>query len=298
MSKKTKADPTGQAGNRKRSARRLSSRLVIAEREVRALFKNIPRKRKTTKVVVNQTEAFYEYDLTPEQQEELAKLIEFINNAQLLETQTDVLQPNWFWNKDAEQPYRTGTLEETRDFTQLVSAAVLAGVVTLAIPLESVGSQQILFSEPYRQGLKQAQVHSFNSIKNLSKRVSAQVMQVITAGVESGKSPTEISKEITTRYRVARSSAKRIAETEVNKAYNDAKLNTTEALGEQTGLESGVVHISALLPTTRAEHAARHGNAYSVRNQMQWWNTGSNRINCKCTTRSVLINRKGEVIDV
>jgi hypothetical protein len=85
-------------------------------------------------------------------------------------------------------------------------------------------------------------------------------------------------------------------ETEINKAYNDAKLDATRLLSDRTGLRAAVIHISALTPTTRATHADRHGNAYTVGDQQQWWSEGSNRINCKCSTQSVLIDSKGNVM--
>ena len=67
-------------------------------------------------------------------------------------------------------------------------------------------------------------------------------------------------------------------------------------MAERTGLRAGVIHISALATTTRPSHAARHGNAYTTADQNQWWDTGANRINCKCTTISILIDRNGKVI--
>ena len=93
------------------------------------------------------------------------------------------------------------------------------------------------------------------------------------------------------------SAPSRIADTEINKAYNDTRLNAVELAAERTGLRAGVLHISALLPTTRDNHAARHGLVYTPQEQMQWWNTGSNRINCKCSTESVLVDNEGRVVD-
>ena len=117
-------------------------------------------------------------------------------------------------------------------------------------------------------------------------------------GISRHATSTQISKEIQERLDGSRSSAERTANTEVNKAYNDARLNATEVAARQTGLRAGVLHLSALIPTTREGHAARHGNAYTVAQQRQWWDSGSNRIRCHCSTRSVLIDSAGNVIDV
>jgi len=293
MSRKTSQDPTGQARNRNRSTRRLSARLTRAEREVKALFRAVPRTRRTQTRIVNAVTAIYDYDYD---QVEFGRSVEFILNDELLETQTDVMPFDWYWKDDIELPYRQGTVEEVRDFNVLVTGAVAAGVLINGLPPQTVPIEQVLLSEPYRTALNNAQVSNFSTIETLSDRTAAQVLQRINAGIQAGDTPTLIANEISERFDVARSSAKRIAETEINKAYNDAKLDATRLLGERTGLRAAVIHISALSPTTRQTHADRHGNAYTVADQLQWWNTSPNRINCKCTTRSVLIDRQGNVV--
>lgn len=296
MSKKTKADPTGQARNRNRGTKRLTTRLTKAERQVKALFRDIPRtSRRQTRIVNAEQTTIYDYEYN---QAEFERLVQIIINEQLLETQADVMPFLWFWKPDVELPYRQGTTEEIRDFNQLVIAAAAAGVLVAGLPPEPVTIEQVLLSEPYRAAVNNVQVGNFSTIKGLSEKTTSQVMQRINAGIQAGDTPTDIASDITERFGVAKSDAKRISETEVNKAYNDAKLNATELIGERTGLRAAVIHISALSPTTRQTHADRHGNAYTVADQLKWWNTSPNRFNCKCTTRSVLIDRSGKVIDV
>lgn len=296
MGRKTKADPTGQARNRQRSTRRLQSRVSVAQREVKALFRSIPKSSiKKTRIQNAQQTVVYDYEIDIA---ELERTVEMIINAQLLETQTDVMPFDWYWKEDVERPYREATAEEVRDFNVLIAQAVVAGAtLPLLVSPDGMPVEQVLLSQHYRQALNAAQTDNFRVIRNLSRRTSAQVMKVISDGIQAGDTPTSISNQITERFDVAKSSAKRIAETEVNKAYNDAQLNAADALETETGLRSAVMHISALLPTTRATHAARHGNVYTVADQLQWWNSGTNRINCKCTTRTVLIDRSGKVVD-
>jgi SPP1 gp7 family putative phage head morphogenesis protein len=294
MPKKTKSDPTGQAVNRNKSTRRLSVRLTRAEREVKALFRAVPRTRRTQTRIVNAEQiAVYDYDFD---QAEFGRSVEFILNDELLETQTDVMPFGWYWKDDVELPYRQGTVEEVRDFNVLVTGAVAAGVLINGLPPQAVPVEQVLLSEPYRAALNNAQVSNFTTIKGLSERTTAQVLQRINAGIQAGDTPTLIANEISERFDVAKSSAKRIAETEINQAYTNAKLDATDILREQTGLRAGVIHISALSPTTRQTHADRHGNAYTTADQRQWWAITPNRINCKCNIRSVLIDRQGNVV--
>lgn len=298
MPKKTKQDPTGQASNRNRSTRHLVTRLNKAQRDIKALFRRIPRTSSTQVKIVNQdTLTVYDYDFNAQAQQQFDAMTGFILSGELLETQTSLMPFDWYWRNDVELPFRQGTLEEARDFNQVVAGAIIAGLLVDGLPPQPISIEQVLLSEPYRQALATVQVKNFTSMKALSERTAAQVVQTVNAGIASGLSPAAISKQITERFDVAKSSAKRIARTEINQAYNDAKIAASKLFENTTGLKTALLHISALAPTTRAQHAARHGNVYSQEQQLQWWNSGSNRINCLCTTRTVLIDKSGKVID-
>jgi hypothetical protein len=295
--KKTKQDPTGQAQNRARGDRTLRRRLVRAEREVRALFREVPRSARRQTKIRNEQTTVYDYTLSAEGLASLARSTEFIINDELLQTQTGIMPFDWYWKENIELPYRQGALEETRDFNQAVVAATAAGLLVGGMPPQPVAAEQVLLSDTYRAGLSRAQVTNFGTIKTLAERTASQVIQTVTSGIEAGVSPRTIAQNIAGRFDVAATSATRDSVTEVNKAYNDAKLDTVEVLGQRTGLRPAVIHISALITTTRPHHAARHGNAYTAADQREWWNTGANRINCHCTARSVLIDRAGNVMD-
>lgn len=298
MGKKTKADPTGQAVNRRKATLQLQRRFTSAEREVKRLFRAIPRKRRREAVLPNADSlTVYDYQSTATELEVLERQIRATIDEEVPETQADVMPPNWWWQSVIELPYRQGTAEEVVEFNALIAAAAVAlGARGLRPQPLEIG--QVLQSSEYRDALEKVYVQNFGSIKGLSDRTADQVVGVINRGMSAGKTPTEIAKEITERFDVSRSSAQRLADTEVNKAYNDGRLDATDIAAKQTGLRAGVLHVSALLPTTRQGHADRHGNAYTVAHQRQWWDTGANRINCHCTTRTVLIDRKGDVIDV
>ena len=296
MPKKTKADPTGQAVNRNKATRQLVNRLTHAEREVKALFRAVPRTtRRQTKVVNAEQETVYSYDFD---YEEFAALSAFAINQSLLETQTNRMPFDWYYRPTIELPYRQGTVEEVRDFNALVASAITAGVLVAGLPPETVAAEQVLISTGYRLSVSKVQAVNFSVVKGLSEKTATQVLGRVNDGIEAGESPTAIAEDITKRFDVAKSDAKRIAHTEVNKAYNDAKLKATDMLAQRTGLRAGVIHISALTPTTRTTHADRHGNAYTTSDQTGWWNEGANRINCKCSTRTILIDRSGNVVDV
>lgn len=294
----TKSDPTGQARNRRSATVKLRNRLTIAQRQVKALFRAIPRKRRSEAVLTNSAIPVYDYQITAAELELLEQRLRGIVSEQLLETQLTRMPPNWWWMDVIEQPYRQGTAAEVVEFNQQVTKELVriraeGGLVTQRLEIGAV-----LNSSEYLEALDKVYVRNWQGIKTLSERTSSQVVQQINAGIAAKRTPTEISKSITERFDVARSSAKRTANTEVNRAYNDARLDATETAAKLTGLRAGVLHLSALIPTTRDGHAARHGNAYTVAQQRQWWDDGTNRIECHCSTRSVLIDSKGKVIDV
>ncbi len=295
-SKKQQTDPTGQAANRNRATKHLDNRLLRSKRKVMRIFNAIPRTR-STQVVLNQERAvIYDYEQTAEQNQDMQNEIRAAVDIELLETQGDTMPFMWYWKDDVELPYRQGTAEAIVEFNQLVAGAIIAGVLINGMPPQKIPVNLVLASNPYLQALNEVYVSNFAVIRTLGTRTAEQVIQEINIGIQAGESPKIIAEKISQRYDVAMSNAKRIAHTEVNKAYNDAKLNAVTLASEQTNLRAGVLHISALIPTTRPHHAARHGNAYTPEQQLQWWNSGANRINCKCTVRSVLIDNSGDVV--
>ncbi len=263
-----------------------------------ALFRAVPRTRRRETILTNEQRTFYEYDLTPEQLAELERQIQAAIDAQVLETTGERMPDDWWWQDRIEPPYRRGTGDEIVDFNQAVAAALAAGFVVESFRTQPIDFALVLQSQEYQEALQNIYVRNFASLKGLSDRTAARVKQVINAGMVAGLTPTDIVDNIVDRFDVSRSDAKRTADTAVNAAYNDARLDATTAAARVSGLRTAVIHISALLPTSRDTHVNRHGNAYTVSQQRQWWDSGSNRINCHCTTRTVLIDRRGRLFDI
>lgn len=300
MAKKTKSDPTGQRVNRNRLTRKLTVRLEKARREVIALFRNVPwTRRQVTKIVNQDVQVVYNYDMTPEQVEIFNAEIRRIISMLLLDTQSDTMPMNWWYKPEIELSVRQGMLEELIEFNRLIVLAAAEGITGVGgMAPQRIAPETVLSSQRYLSSLRNVYIENFQVVKNLSNTTSGQVIQTVNSGMQAGLTPTNIAKGINGRFDVSKSSAKRIAETEVNKAYNDAKLRATDTAGEITGLRTAVRHVSALLPKrTRATHAARHFKVYTTEQETAWWNTGSNRINCKCTVRTVLVDKEGDVIE-
>lgn len=300
MAKPSKADPTGQRINRATTSRRLETRLEKARREVISLFGAIPRsRRQVTTPTVSADGVAYDYDQTPEQIEILNNKIRKILDDALIETDGDTMPMRWWYQAELELPVRQGTIEEINNFNRLIALAIAAGLVGAGgIDPQRIAPELILSSKKYLDALRNIYVENFQQIKSLSDTTAAQVIRQINSGMSAGSTPTEIATRITERFDVSKSSADRIARTEINAAYTNAKIRATKTAGEISGFKPMVRHISALLPKrTRKTHAARHFLVYTPEAQEQWWNEDANRINCLCSIRTVLIDQEGNYIE-
>jgi SPP1 gp7 family putative phage head morphogenesis protein len=273
MGRKTKADPNGQRGNVRNTTAKLRKRLRRSQQRVLREFKAIP------VTAVNAREKFYAYQYDVDF---LWLTILDIMQGEL-GTMSQTMPHDWWYKSQIELPWRQGVLDEITDFNRIVK--------------EPVTVQPILYSPQYLSGLRDAQSVNYGLIKTLGQDTAKSVFQVINDGMKGALTPTEIKQNIKDRFGVSESNAKRIARTEVNRAYTDARLNTVEQLEGLSGVGMGVVHKSALIPTTRRHHAARHNKVYTVQQQRKWWNTGANKINCYCSIRSIVFNEDGEIAD-
>ena len=295
---KSDVDPTGQRRNRRKTTKRFAKRLAAAKSKVLTRFEAIQYTTKSETPIQNKEGVVFKYDITPEQLDQLRKDIERTLNQELLESTDLTMPPDWWYKVDLEQPYREGTIEETNRFNRLVEAAIALGILAkFRMPPQKVPVEVALSSRAYIAGKAAQYTQSFSNVAGLSSTTSTQVFRVISSGIKAGLPRGEIKTQIRERFNVSESAAKRIAETEINRAYNDAKMDSVTENADRTGLQAGVIHISALLPTTRTGHADRHGNAYTVSDQTAWWNENSNRINCHCSVESVLIDKNGLIVD-
>lgn len=57
-----------------------------------------------------------------------------------------------------------------------------------------------------------------------------------------------------------------------------------------------LMHFSALSSTTRKSHAERHGKLYTAEEVIAFWNDPANRVGCKCSIISVLVDSQGNAI--
>jgi hypothetical protein len=80
----------------------------------------------------------------------------------------------------------------------------------------------------------------------------------------------------------------RVVRTEINNAHTQAKAEQQIDARDRLGIDVRTMHVSALVPNTRASQAQRHGKLYTPEQQQAWWSEGSNRINCLCSTLEIV----------
>lgn len=295
MPKKTKFDPTGQARNRKRAVKGLLNKLLKIRKRVRVLYKTIPKIKRSRPITTNTEEVYYEYLLIPGAVSVLKVSITDIVNSEL-EIASDTVPANWFYKPNVEQPYRDGTAEQVNRSNNQIEQAVALGLL-LDIFRRRVTPLDYLRSPQYFTPLQEAFSRNYSEIRSLGGRVSARASQVIIDALDAGLKPSEVIARINDTFDAEDARATRLVNTEVNRAYNDAIMQTASTLADEANMTSGVQHISARLPTTRPHHEARHRQYYSVEAQQQWWSEGTNRINCHCTVIPVLLDQNGQPIN-
>lgn len=284
-----KTDPTRQKTNRKRTASRIIRRLRKAKQKVVAEVRSIDKQR----IKVNAPVVVYQYDMSGDDFEQLRLAIQsYLDNS--LEVPTEEMPLDWWYKKEIELPYRQGALTAARDSQQQVNIALAGSAVVGGVT--PVLTERVLLSSKYLDGLRQAQVRNYDLIKTLSRDTAKQVYNLIEGDIQAGNALFKIIEHINERFNVSYSNAKRIAATEVNRAYNDAALETVKVARDESGVDLAVMHISSLLSTTRADHAARHSHVYTPEQQLAWWNDDANRINCHCTTRTMAM-KDGKPVD-
>lgn len=288
-------DPTGQARNRANLNKKIKVRLANAEQQVIKLFNDIPRTSRTEKnLSLNQdTFTVYDYDLSPEEQDQLESQIQAIINFWLLLGETQNKPINFYSDPNVEEAYRSGTLEVVRDLNndlaKLVSLGGVAGAFAALLP-RSFDVNTILFGQSYLEAVLGYQNDMFYQLKGLSEKTSSQVYERISSGMKGNKTPREIIKDIKKRFSVSESNARRIVNTEINKVYNNSVMDAINFINDNTNINAAGRHRSALIPTTRENHAARHNKIYTTAQQLKWWDSGTNRINCYCVFSIVILD--------
>lgn len=265
-------DPTGQAGNRLRAKREISRRVRTLREPVLSILDAIPVER----ITINKST--YEYRIAPDR---LASLFDELQLYFYQALELETFTRGWFLNEYLGQAWQQGTV---KSFSRLKTLAeAVAPNRAELMQLDSV-----LTSPEYAQRFEFISARAFENMKGFAGQAAADLGRVLGEGVALGQSPRVIARDIRKKFdQIEGYRALRIARTEVNHAFTEARYEQSKDVRDRLGIEVRVMHVSALVDSTRPTHAARHGKIYTLEEQREFWATGNSLINCLCSTVEV-----------
>ncbi|WP_225379257.1 phage minor head protein [Klebsiella pneumoniae] len=222
------------------------------------------------------------YDMSAQEMADLLEAVQAILDDYLLEGGEQNL---WAMDYVVAEAQR-GTLEAYNNLSQ--QSQVYASQTTLS---------QLLSSPAYQNQIAAARLTTFSDWKVISDTARGDLTNIITDAVARGVNPRETASVISKRLDVSMSKAKTIAQTEQVGALRQAQWNETDWAADRLGLNTGLLWLSALKPTTRAWHRARHGKVYTTEEVRDFYAENGNRYNCYCAQVPVLLDDDGKLFN-
>nr|ELR5135848.1 minor capsid protein [Providencia rettgeri] len=268
----TKADPTAVDKLERGAMKAFAKRIKKVSQGYIQLLNRIP-----SEPVVNKK---YQFDLDPNYLSIILRDGELMVDEVLLQGGEF---NNFFFNEYVSTAYERGTAQEYANLAQQSTA--------YAATQQSVAT--ILLSEPYQLRMALVRARVFEGMKGLSAQVKADMARILTDGIARGLNPREVARNLNEQSSIEIRRANRVARTEITTALRRARMDEADEASEILNLETRQVHISALSPTTRPNHASRHGKIFTTDEQRDWWAINGNSINCKCSTVTILTDKEG-----
>lgn len=222
------------------------------------------------------------YDMSAQELADLLEAVQVILDDYLLEGGEQNL---WAMDYVAAEAQR-GMLEAFNNLSQ--QSQVYASQTTL---------QQLLSSPGYLNQISAARLTTFSDWKVISDTARGDLTNIIADAVGRGVNPRETAQVISKRLDVSMGRAKTIAQTEQVGALRQAQWNETDWSADRLGLNTGLLWLSALKPTTRSWHASRHGKVYTTEQVRDFYAENGNRYNCYCSQIPVLLNDDGSIFN-
>lgn len=222
----------------------------------------------------------YIYDMTAAQLADLLQVVQTILDDHLLDGGSQNL---WAFDYVAEE-YQRGTLNAYTNLS--VQSPIYASQTTL---------QQLLSTPAYQNQVASAFVSTYSDWRGISDAARGDLANVIADSIGRGINPRETASIISKRLDVSMSRAKTIAQTGQVGALREANWNETEWSADRLGLNTGLLHLSALKPTTRQTHAFWHGKVRTVAEVREWYSINGNKYHCYCGQIPALLNDDGSL---
>jgi hypothetical protein len=273
----TVSDRTGTAGILRRANAAIRARFAGLQKDVLAIFDRI------RVLAVNEDFGRVVYAMTPQ---EMAATSQALQDAleRWIISGRETADVFW-WSGYVAEASQLGTAQSVTNLTAI--STTYAGARTL---------QQVLFSQPYVTRVGLAQVKSYDHWTGLSAGMRSELSQIIGRAVADGKNPRAVRSEIAERLDVSKARALGYAQSDITDTLRLARLAEDEAAEAQFNIRTGELWTSALLPTTRPSHSARHGKVYTREEVRAFYSVNGNRYRCHCSITACLLDENGKPI--
>jgi hypothetical protein len=237
----------------------------------------------------------YQYQLDPLLMSQINSYIEALLNEIIYGNAQGEWSAGWWANSYSSGAYQRAA-EQVITQTQLLAAD--AGVTQELPSLQYLRAEAVVMEPGFQRRLSGVYARLYEDMKGFTDVDRRNMAGIITRGMAAGQSPRVIAREMEKKGLEQDWRCLRIASTEVNQAYRDGSWSETDAVNDEVFGDSDymlkVMHMSALLATTRRDHAARHGTICTPAEEREWFATKATggQIQCHCTTVDILVNRK------
>lgn len=251
--------------------------------------------------VVNR--AVYQYQLDPLLMSQINSYIEALLNEIIYGNAQGEWSAGWWANSYSSGAYQRAA-EQVITQTQLLAAD--AGVTQELPSLQYLRAEAVVMEPGFQRRLGSVYARLFEDMKGFTDVDKRNMAGIITRGMAAGQSPRVIASGIQDKWNeidgrdgeLSNWRCLRIASTEINNAFRQGSFDETDAINQEvfgdSEYEMRIMHMSALLPTTRRDHAARHGTICTPAQQKEWFATKATggAINCHCSQVDILVNKK------
>lgn len=272
-------DRTGTMPILRRAVREINRRWAGLQADVLAAFEAIP----AYAINAGETVDLYRYGLTQDQMARLSAELQAAVERWIADGR-DPANLFW-WSQYVSETAQLGTAQTVANLSGLSPAYAAARSI-----------EMVIYSEPYVQRLALAQFKSYEHWTGLAAQQKSELAQVIGRAVTDGKNPRSIADEIKTRLGVSLSKAKQYAQTDITDTLRQARWAESEQAQDDFGIRIGLLWTSALLPTTRKNHASRHGRIFTSDEVKAFYSSGGERYNCHCSTTEALLDAENKPI--
>ncbi len=244
-------------------------------------------------------EKLYYYDLDPKELMRLYDIIAEIMNRFLMVDKDGnfVNQYNpenlWFFAQYVEPSYVQGTEKARIEIAE--QSYVYA---SLHGSLESV-----MLSETYQRRIGYVAAREFELMRGFTDSVIKEARVILSDAVAAGVSTKQAARTLYDRLSKVSPTGKnpvdiarayRICQTEIPRAYRQAKQDEAENADVKYNIKSMIMPLSAFLKTSRKSHMKRHGDLVTYKEQKAFYDQAKNAINCHCSFVTVVLDEDGK----